>query len=323
MPSQPHLLLVTTGGTIAGSSPDATDTASYKAGTLGADSLLAALPEAAAFGRIETEALFALDSKDITPAHWLVLTRKLRERLADPAIAGIVVTHGTDTLEETAFFLAQTLPRTKPVVLTAAMRPATARSADGPMNLLQALAAANSPGLAAAGAVVVANDRIWAAADISKRHTHAPDALGAWEAGPLGYLQGLSIRLGRLPADQPRFAGDLPATLPRVDVLPGYAGAPAELIDQSPAAALVLALAGHGSVPEAWLPALARARDRGVVVVRASRVPSGGVFPNANFSDDAHGTLAAGPHSAWQARIIAMLALARGMDPGQLQAALL
>ena len=86
---------------------------------------LKALPEAAAFGRIETEALFALDSKDITPAHWLVLTRKLRERLADPAIAGIVVTHGTDTLEETAFFLAQTLPRTKPVVLTAAMRPAT------------------------------------------------------------------------------------------------------------------------------------------------------------------------------------------------------
>lgn len=319
----PHLLLITTGGTIAGSATEATDTSRYRAGALGADALLAALPEAATLGQIETEALFALDSKDVTPGHWLVLAARLRERLADPAIDGIVITHGTDTLEETAFFLAQTLPRTKPVVLTAAMRPATAGSADGPMNLLQALAAASRPELAQAGAVVVANDRIWAASAISKRHTHAPDALGAWEDGPLGHALGLDIRLSRFAASAPRFADVRPERLPRVDVLAAYAGAPSDAIDQSPAAALVLALTGHGSVPETWLPALARARDRGVPVIRASRVPSGGVMRNANFDDDAHGTLAAGPHSPWQARILAMLALAEGQDAAQLQKTLL
>ena len=323
MASLPRLLLVGTGGTIAGRAADATDTSRYQAGALDASALLEALPEAAAIAEIETAALFALDSKDITPEHWLMLAARLRERLADPTLDGIVITHGTDTLEETAFFLDLTLPRVKPVVLTAAMRPATARSADGPMNLLQALATAGRPELAAAGVLVAASDRIWAASAISKRHTHAPDALGAWEDGPLGHALGLDIRVSRFAATEPSFAGALPDRLPRVDVLTGYAGAPSDAIDQSPAAALVLALAGHGSVPEAWLPALARARDRGVLIIRASRVPSGGVMRNANFDDDAHGTLAAGPHSAWQARIIAMLALASGLGATPLQKALL
>ena len=281
--------------------------------------MLAALPEAAQIGQIGTEQIFSLDSKDFTPAHWLILAARLREHLADPDVDGIVLTHGTDTLEETAFFLNLTLPHTKPVVLTAAMRPATAHSADGPMNLLQALAAAAHPGLAATGAVVVASDRIWAAADISKRHTHALDALGAWEAGPLGHALGTEIRLSHTLRTTSHFPGPLPAALPRVDILSGYAGASAELIDDSHAQALVLALAGHGSVPDDWLAALARARQRGVLLVRASRVPCGGVMPNTNFDDEAHGTLASGPHSAWQARIIAMLGLATGLGPKAIQ----
>ncbi|WP_374403667.1 asparaginase [Niveibacterium sp.] len=323
----PNLLLVATGGTIAGSAADSADTSHYRAGALSAESLLAALPEAATLGQITAEQPFALDSKDMTPAHWLALAALLRERLAAPDVDGIVVTHGTDTLEETGFLLHLTLPRTKPIVLTAAMRPATARSADGPMNLLQAFACAGTHEAAAFGPLVVAGDRIWRARDCSKRHTHVPDALGGIDAGPVGVAIGTQIRFDHGgDGAAPYFAGTLPSELPRVDILSAYAGAPADQIDASVAngaAGVVLALAGHGSVPETWLPAIARAVARGVSVVRASRVASGGVMPQANFDDAAHGTLACGRLTPWQARVALMLALGMGVARNALQEALL
>jgi len=242
-------------------------------------------------------------------------------------VDGIVITHGTDTLEETGFFLHLTLPRTKPVVLTAAMRPATARSADGPMNLLQALACAATPSAAEFGPLVVAGDRIWRARDCSKRHSHAPDALGGVDAGPVGVAIGTQIRIDQTGENRAAsFAGPLPASLPRVDVLTAYAGAPADQIEASlanGAAGIVLALAGHGSVPDAWLPAIHAAVARGVPIVRASRVASGGVMPQGNFDDAANGTLASGRLTAWQARVALMLALANGLAADRLQEALL
>ncbi|GAA5178125.1 asparaginase [Niveibacterium umoris] len=323
----PNLLLVATGGTIAGSAAESTDTSRYRAGALSADTLLAALPEAAALGHISAEQVFALDSKDMQPQHWLTLATLLRDRIAKPEIDGIVITHGTDTLEETAFFLHLTLPRDKPVVLTAAMRPATARSADGPMNLLQAFACAGMPAAARLGPLVVAGDRIWRARDCTKRHTHAPDALGGIDAGPVGIALGTQIRLDASSENAaPGFTAALPDSLPRVDVLLGYAGAPADQIEASlahGAAGLVLALAGHGSVPETWLPAIAAATARGIPVVRASRVASGGVMPQGNFDDAEHGTLACGRLTPWQARVTLMLALAGGADHAAQQAALL
>ncbi len=323
----PKLLLVATGGTIAGSAADTTDTSRYRAGALSTDSLLAALPEAASLGQITAEQPFALDSKDMTPIHWLALATLLRERLAAPEIDGIVVTHGTDTLEETGFFLHLTLPRTKPVVLTAAMRPATARSADGPMNLLQALACAGTRDAAAFGPLVVAGDRIWRARDCSKQHTHAPDALGGVDAGPIGVAIGTQVRLDHVgEGAATAFAGVLPNEVPRVDVLSAYAGAPADLIDASVAngaAGIVLALAGHGSVPADWLPAIGKAVTRGIPVVRASRVASGGVMPQANFDDAAHGTQACGRLTPWQARVALMLAISTGMARNALQETLL
>lgn len=323
----PQLLLVATGGTIAGSAADASDTAHYRAGALSADTLLAALPEAASIGSLSAEQLFALDSKNMQPAHWLTLSQRLRERIADPAVDGIVITHGTDTLEETAFFLELTLPRTKPVVLTAAMRPATARSADGPMNLLQAFACAAHPEAAAHGPLVAAGDRIWRARDCRKRHSHAPDALGGVECGPMATAMGTAIQFEATgQATAPRFGAALPLELPRVDVISAYAGAPADLLDASierGAKGLVLALTGHGSVPDDWLPAIAAARAAGVAVVRASRVMAGGVALQANFDDQAHDTLVCGRLSPWQARIVLMLGLASGHDAAQLQADLL
>ncbi|MCX9157742.1 asparaginase [Niveibacterium sp. 24ML] len=323
----PHLLLVATGGTIAGSAADSSDTAHYRAAALSAETLLAALPEAASIGSVSAEQLFALDSKNMQPAHWLALAQRLRERIADPAIDGIVLTHGTDTLEETAFFLHLTLPRSKPIVLTAAMRPATARSADGPMNLLQAFACAAQPEAAAHGPLVAAGDRIWRARDCRKRHSHAPDALGGIECGPVASAIGTSIQFeAAAPATAPRFGGALATALPRVDVICAYAGAPADLLEASverDAKALVLALTGHGSVPDDWLPAIAAARAAGIAVVRASRVMAGGVAPQANFDDAAHGTLVCGRLSPWQARIVLMLGIAQGHDALQLQADLL
>ncbi len=325
MPLLPLVHIVATGGTIAGTASSTVDTANYNAATLGADALIAALPEAGQIARIDSEQLYAYDSKDLQSADWLQLAQRLRELATQQnGPTGILVTHGTDTIEETAFFLSLTLPRKIPVVLTAAMRPATARSADGPMNLLQAIAAAADPRFAAAGPLVAANDRLWCARDVTKRHTHAPDALGGFEAAPLATAIGTRWCAPRWQAcdDTQAFRAALPARLPEIWILPGYAGAPAELIDAAISkgvSGLVLALAGHGSMPTAWEPALARALDAGLVVVRASRIPSGGVAPNANYADSVRGTLASGALSPVQARILLALGLATGCDRNALQ----
>jgi L-asparaginase len=324
--SLPKIHLLATGGTIAGTASNATDTANYSAAALGADTLLAALPEAGAIARIASEQLFARDSKDLQPADWLQLAQRLRELIAqDDRPDGIVITHGTDTIEETAFFLSLTLPRTIPIVLTAAMRPATARSADGPMNLLQAIAAAAEPRFSAAGPLVATNDRLWRACDVTKRHTHAPDALGGFEAAPFATAVGTRWNAPHALSepDAPLFCDALPAALPEVWILPGYAGAPAELVDgavERGVRGLVLALAGHGSVPQAWEPAIGRALEAGVAIVRASRVAVGGVTPDANYGDTARGTIASAALSPVQARILLMLCLAFGDRPADIRA---
>ncbi|WP_341675932.1 asparaginase [Niveibacterium sp. SC-1] len=316
MAALPRITLVATGGTIAGLAPAGAGAFEYQAGALAAEALLQALPQAGELARLGSETLFSLDSKDLEPTHWLRLIARLRDLLAQPEVDGIVVTHGTDTLEETACALDLCLPRGKPVILTAAMRPASAPGADGPLNLLQAIRAAATPELGACGPLVAAGDRLWRARDIGKRHTHAVDALGAFAEGPLGLFRGTALHLGASPtAAAALFSDALPERLPWVDILPGYAGAAPSLIDAAVAdgaEGLVLALAGHGSVPERWLPALARAAAR-VPVVRASRIPAGGVWPQANFDDAAHGLIAAGSRSAWQARVLLSFGLARGL----------
>ena len=316
MAALPRITLVATGGTIAGLAPAGADTFDYQAGALSADALLQALPEARTLAALSTEMPFSLDSKDLAPTHWLALIVRLRALLAAPTVDGIVVTHGTDTLEETACALDLALPRNKPVILTAAMRPASAPGADGPLNLLQAIRAAGTPELAPCGPLVAVNDRLWRATDIGKRHTHAVDALGAFADGPVGLFRGDALRrVGALAAHPALLADALPARLPRVDILTGHAGAAPSLIDAAiadGAEGLVLALAGHGSVPQAWLPALARATTQ-MPVVRASRVPAGGVWPQANFDDATHGTIAAGARSAWQARVVLTLGLGAGL----------
>ncbi len=291
--------IIATGGTIAGEADPASGGVRYTAGVRSVDTLIAAVPGLAEVADISAEQILALDSKDITPADWLLILTCARSSLADPAIDGLVILHGTDTMEETAYFLHLSLPAGKPVVLTGAMRPADHPQADGPANLLAAVRLAADDTAQDKGVLVVMNQTPHAARWLGKARTTGLEAFESsrpWhDARPDGRFHEVDV-----------------SALPRVNILPGYAGAPAELIDACVAAGargLVLALTGHGSVPAAWLPALRRAKEDGVAILRASRC-AGPVIHNANADDDAQGWLTAGDLPPPKARIALMLALA-------------
>lgn len=310
----PTLALIATGGTIAGAAASATDTTGYTAGALGADALLAAVPQLGEIADIRAEQLFNLDSKDMGPAHWLQLGRRAQALLDQADIDGLLITHGTDTLEETAAFLQLSLASRKPVVLTAAMRPATALSADGPMNLYNAACVAAHPDSAGRGVLVSIGDAIFAARGVRKLYTHRLDAFAGGPGGAIGQhapirffapAQGSAGRTIAIPADL--------AELPRVDVLYVGAGAPPELLDvlvANGARGIVLALSGNGSLPANWEAPVADTVARGVPVIRASRVGMGAV--NRKALDERLSTYPAGDLPASQARVTLMLMLACG-----------
>ena len=304
--------LLATGGTIAGEADPDARPGRYRAGVRPVEALLAAVPGLDAISPLTARQILALDSKDMTPADWLTLLAATRAALDEPACAGVVILHGTDTLEETAWFLHLTLPAGKPVVLTGAMRPADHPAADGPANLRAALRLAASPEACDKGVLVVMNGQIFGARGVVKARSTGLDAFESPEPWQSARPDG-------------RFAGLQVAELPRVDILPGYAGAPADLIDASVAAGargLVLALAGNGSVPAAWLPALRAARRQGVAIVRGSRA-AGPVEADANADDTGEGWLTAGDQPPPKARIALMLGLASGLGGEALRAVLL
>ncbi|WP_323001236.1 asparaginase [Denitromonas sp.] len=310
----PRLTLLTTGGTIAGQAASAADTTGYTAGALDPAALVAAVPGLATLAELHCDAVFSIDSKDMTPAHWLALRARVLHHLAQADCDGVVITHGTDTLEETAFFLHLTLPPGKPVVMTAAMRPATALSADGPMNLYQAVAVAAHPDSADKGVLVVVNGQIFAGADIVKTDTEALDAIAAPGRGPLGAAAPVRFfhppALGHAGCIAPHALAGL-SDLPRVDILQVAAGSAPDLLTAAVAAgarALVLALPGNGSLPQAWQDTVAQARTTGVAVVRSTRTAHGRVA----HATDRSLPPASGALNPPKARIALMLALASG-----------
>jgi len=304
--------LLATGGTIAGEADPEAGHGRYRAGVRPVEALLAAVPGLADAGPLSARQILALDSKDLAPADWLAILAATRASLAEPGCDGVVILHGTDTLEETAWFLHLTLPAGKPAVLTGAMRPADHPAADGPANLLAAVRLAARPEARGKGVLVVMNGMAFGARRVVKARCSGLDAFESAEPWQAARADG-------------RFSGLKPAALPRVDILPGYAGAPADLIDASVAAGargLVLALCGHGSVPSAWLPALRAAHRQGVAIVRGSRA-SGRVELDANADDSGEGWLTAGDLPPPKARIALMLGLAAGLSGDSLRAALL
>ncbi|MEK6365627.1 MAG: asparaginase [Burkholderia gladioli] len=322
----PRITVLATGGTIAGAAPDATNTAGYQAGALGLASLLDAVPALARVAQIEGEQVASIDSKDLEPALWATLVQRIEALAADPRVDGIVITHGTDTLEETATLLHLCVATSKPVVMTAAMRPATALSPDGPLNLLNAVTVAASAAARGRGVLVAFNNKIHAARDVVKTSTYAVDAFQSPETGVLGWVQDGRVEFARGivrdAASAPRFSI---CAWPAVEIVSSYAGASRIGVDALVAAGvkgIVVAGTGNGSIHATLQAALQEAVRRGVAVVRASRVGSGHVMRNGAANDEALGFVSAGSLNPFKARVLLMLALAAGIDDAaRLQAA--
>jgi L-asparaginase len=272
-----------TGGTIAGTARDASDNVGYTAARVGIARLVQALPALAGVP-LESEQVAQLDSKDMDHAVWRALALRCAHHLARPEVSGIVVTHGTDTLEETAWFLQRVLAPAKPVVLTGAMRPATAVHGDGPQNLLDAVSVARSSG--ARGVVAVFAGRLHGARDVRKVHPYRLDAFGSGDAGPIGVVEEGALRLFR-----PWPAGDAigvaalpddPAAWPQVEIVSSHAGAGGSVVRalcEAGVRGLVAAGTGNGTLHRTLEAALLQAQAQGVHVLRSTRCANGRVLP--------------------------------------------
>jgi L-asparaginase len=316
-PALPRIAVLATGGTIAGTAADATNTSGYQAGVVGVDQLLAVVPALSMVARIAPEQIASVDSKDMAMPLWTTLAQRINTLLAEDGVDGVVITHGTDTLEETAYLLHLTIKSDKPVVLTAAMRPASALSADGPLNLLNAVTVAANPGARGQGVLVAFNNRIHSARDVVKTSTYAVDAFQSPEIGALGWVQDGRVEFQRSVVRPHTLATEfvIGATWPHVEIVASYAGVSRIAVDALVAAGvrgIVVAGTGNGSIHAAVQQALADAVSQGVAVVRSSRVGSGHVMRNGAAADDALGFVSAGSLNPYKARVLLMLALAAG-----------
>ena len=317
--NQKKVVILGTGGTIAGRAASASDAVGYTAAQLGVAQLLACLPLAQTV-TVAAEQVAQVDSKDMGFAVWRQLAQRVQFHLAQADVAALVITHGTDTLEETAYFLQLLLAPQKPVVLACAMRPATALTPDGPQNLVDAVAVAADA--RATGVLAVCAGVIHSAQDVQKVHTYRLDAFGSGDAGPLGYVEEGAARWVRcMPAAAPGWAlpgRQLPQHWPRVEMILNHVEGSAHVVDAlldqhlspartaPPLAGLVVAGTGNGTLHANLQAALLRAQAAGVRVVRASRCPQGRVLATANDAfPDSEGL------SAVKARVALMLRLAQ------------
>lgn len=321
----PRVRVLATGGTIAGAQAG-NASRGYHAASLSIDALVAAVPQIQSLANVELEQVAAIGSQDMDAAIWLKLAARARAALAAPEIAGVVITHGTDTMEETAFFLNLVVSSAKPVVLVGAMRPATAISADGPMNLYNAVAVAAHPDAAARGVLVVANDEIHFAREVAKTNTTQVGTFRATHRGLAGLVNAGRLHLYAPPVRRHTSTsafsqGELPE-LPRVEIVYAYAGMGRELIDASVAAGargVVIAGVGDGNLNRHALAAATDAARAGVFVVRSSRTGGGVVERNIEIDDDALGFIAADELNPPKARVLLMLALTRTSDVARIQ----
>lgn len=325
----PLVKLLSTGGTIA-SKYDPVKKGFVPA--LSGDDLIASNPDIPKIARVDIENIAQIGSPDMTPDVWIKLSRRANELLRDPAVAGVVITHGTDTLEETAYFLDLTITSPKPVVLVGAQRAASMTDTDGPRNLLDGIRVAVSPEAANKGVMIVMNGQINAAREATKTSTIDPGTFRSLEFGELGYADlDNTVRFYRAPLRRqsiPLPGGDAP--LPRIEIVMHYAGADGTLIrsllDQRPAVdGIVVAGTGLGHVSMPMFDAIAEARKRGVSVVITSRVYTGRIMPlygekGRGVSLQEIGCILGDNLTPQKARILLMLALTRTKEPSALQA---
>jgi L-asparaginase len=321
----PNVVVLATGGTIAGAA--ATDVqAAYTSGQVGVEQLLAAVPQAKKLANLRGEQISNIGSQDMNDEVWVKLATRINELLAMPDVAGVVVTHGTDTIEETAYFLNLVVKSKKPVVMTAAMRPSTALSADGPLNFYNAVAVAASKEAAGRGVLVVVNDWIHGASSLTKTSTTAVQTFLSPISGLIGTIAYGEIEWYRGPVGRntatSEFTVDKNTTLPRVDIIMAYENMDGAIIDAavaSGAKGLVIAGVGNGNMTAAAVTALAAQAKKGIVCVRSSRVVTGQVGRNVEVDDDKNGFVASLGHNPQKARVLLRLALTKTKDPKTIQ----
>jgi L-asparaginase len=323
----PAIAVLATGGTIAGAqSPE--QGAGYVAGTFGIAQLLAAVPQLGAIAALHPEQIANVGSQDMRHEIWHALATRILALHHDSAIDGIVVTHGTDTLEETAYFLDRVIPAGKPLVLTGAMRPATALGAEGPANLYAAVALAGHELARGRGALVLMNEDIHEARGVQKMAASGLAAFASPNRGAAGFMQAGKPVFYR--AAQPSASGAAPwraaplpdpAQWPRVGILYAHADMQADVVEFMAGRyhGLILAGVGDGNATAVAMQALAAAAARGVAVVRASRTGSGHVGRNIEVDDDGLGFIAAGELSPQKARVLLTLALMSTRDHASLR----
>ena len=321
-----NIKILATGGTIAGQAATSTQLTGYIAGAYSVQDLLSSVPALGELAHISGEQVCNIDSSSLTDTLLLQLAQRCNALLADEAVDGIVITHGTDTLEETAFFLNLTVKSAKPVVLVGAMRPATAISADGPLNIINAVKAAICAESVGKGVLVVMNDEIYNGRDVTKMNTANVATFKAPNGGAIGDVVGGSVRYYYTSTRPHTLASELEVTavtkLPRVDIIYTHIGADRLLVDAACAAGaegLVYAGSGMGSIPEAVEPALAEAVQRGVIVVRSSRTGSGEVLAGVERWQQ-EGFLYAGNLNPQKARLLLQLALLKTHERSEVQA---
>ena len=323
--AKPKVVILATGGTIAGAQPKPGEVG-YKAGAFSIESLIQAVPGLGELADVTGEQIANIGSQDMNDAVWIKLARRANELLASPQVDGIVVTHGTDTMEETAYFLNLVVKSEKPVVLTGSMRPATAVSADGPMNLFQAVAVAGDPNARGRGVLVVLDDKIHAAHEATKTNATSLETFQSPNRGVAGWVSYAKPTYFARPVPKhttaSAFAGAVPDALPKVLIVYAHANVGSEFVDAAVAAGakgIVLAGVGDGNATDTLVKALSGAAKKGVVVVRSSRVGSGAVVRNVELNDDQLGTVAAQELNPSKARVLLQLALTKTRDAAQVQ----
>ncbi len=315
----PKVYILATGGTIAGSGSSATKS-NYSAGQVAIGTLLDAVPAINDVAYVEGEQVVNIGSQDMSNDVWLVLAKRVNELLAQADVNGIVITHGTDTMEETAFFLSLVTNSNKPVVLVGAMRPSTAISADGPVNLYNAVVTAASPASMGRGVLVCMNGKVYGAADVTKTNTTSVETFQSPNSGPLGYIHNGEVRFFRPAAkvaDAPYFNIAGLKALPKVGIAYGYSSVEGDVVDMmidKHYKGIVYAGVGNGNIHKNVFPELEKARKDGIIVVRSSRVPTGATTLDAEVDDNKYEFVASWGLNPQKARILLMLALTKTDD---------
>ena len=330
----PKVYILATGGTIAGAGGSATKT-QYSAGQVAIGTLLDAVPAIKDIADVEGEQVVNIGSQDMSDDVWLVLAKRVNELLSRGDVNGVVITHGTDTMEETAFFLSLTVNSGKPVVLVGAMRPSTAISADGPANLYNAVVTAASPASENRGVLVCMNGKVYGAADVTKTNTTSVETFQSPNSGALGYIHNGEVFYYHAPnckndctdyvhkgmlsneVRTPHFDVSGLYSLPKVGIAYGYSNVQGDVVEMmidKGYKGIVYAGVGNGNIHKNVFPLLEKARRDGIVVVRSSRVPTGATTLDAEVDDNKHQFVASWGLNPQKARILLMLALTKSSD---------